>query len=69
MEYNRLKNKIEADSWFIAYHANIKDSPFMAKIDYKLADESNSKSHRFSTLEEAYQWIKNQVIEPKKTPS
>jgi hypothetical protein len=64
-----MKNKIVADSWYIAYHQTISDTPFMAKIDYKLADESNSKSHRFATFEEAYQWIKNQVAEPKKTPS
>lgn len=62
-----MKNKIVADSWIIMYHSSSQDTPFTAKIDYKLADETNTKSHRFATFEEAYQWIKNQVVEPKKT--
>lgn len=56
-----MKNKIEAESWTIAYHSVIKDSPFYATITYKLSDETNTKSHRFDTFEEAYQWVKNQV--------
>jgi hypothetical protein len=56
-----MKNKIEADSWFIMYNKMSSNTPFTARIEYRLADESNSKSHRFATFEEAYQWIKNQV--------
>ena len=61
LEYKRLKNKINADSWFIMYISGRSEPLYIAKIDYKLSDESNSKSHQFATFEEAYQWIKNQV--------
>jgi len=55
-----MKNKIVADTWFIAYHSTVK-KPFVVKIDYMLDDERNSKSHRFTTYQEAYQWLENQV--------
>lgn len=58
-----MKNKIEADSWFIScsnYHDGT--TGFYVKIEYHLADEINTKSHKFPTYEEAYQWVKNQVV-------
>lgn len=58
-----IKNKIYADGWFISYNKSIGgEANYYAKIDYRLSDEMNTKSHRFASFEEAYQWIKNQVI-------
>lgn len=56
-------NKITPDSWFIYCHYEKGDKRwFSASIEYKLADESNKKTHRFDTYAEAYKWIDNQVI-------
>ncbi len=56
-------NKIEADSWLISYHCGrLTGAPYYySHIEYKLSDETNKKSHKFDTFEEAYQWIANQV--------
>lgn len=63
MEYKRLKNKIKANHWMIMCFIQHRDKPtYSAKIDYTLSDESHTKSHSFDTFEEAYQWIKDQVI-------
>jgi hypothetical protein len=56
-----MNKKIKADNWFIAYHSIIEKQPFVVKIEYKLGDEDNAKSHRFATYREAYKWLENQV--------
>lgn len=56
-----MKNKIDADSWFIACYYRKDGNKYHANIEYHLSDEKNTKSHQFDTFEEAYKWVSNQV--------